>query len=59
MSTRISTRATLLTQRNEIERLVSLGATSVDWHMYPPDPDFVVLADSEGNRSRVIDTSHG
>ena len=46
-------------QANEIERLVSLGATRVDWGMYPPDPDFVVLADSEGNRSRVIDTSHG
>ena len=27
--------------------------------IHPPDPDFVVLADSEGNRSRVIDTSHG
>jgi hypothetical protein len=29
-------------QANEIERLVSLGATRIDWHMYPPDPDFVV-----------------
>ena len=46
-------------QANEIERLVSLGATRVDWDMYPPDADFVVLADPEGNRFCVIDTSHG
>ncbi len=39
------------------ERLVSLGATRVDWDRYPPNPDFVVLADSEGNRFCVIDTS--
>jgi predicted enzyme related to lactoylglutathione lyase len=46
-------------QAKEIERLVSLGATRVDWDRYPPDPDFVVLADTEGNRFCVIDTSHG
>jgi predicted enzyme related to lactoylglutathione lyase len=42
----------------EIERLVSLGATVVDWDLYPDEPDFVVLADTEGNRFCVIDTSH-
>ena len=46
-------------QANEIERLVSLGATRVDWDLYPPDADFIVLADTEGNRFCVIDTSHG
>jgi hypothetical protein len=46
-------------QAQQIGRLVSLGATRVDWDRYPPDPDFVVLADTEGNRFCVIDTSHG
>ena len=43
-------------QAAEVERLVSLGATRVDWDLYPDDPDFVVLADTEGNRFCVIDT---
>jgi predicted enzyme related to lactoylglutathione lyase len=43
-------------QAVEVERLVSLGATVVDWDLYPEDPDFVVLADPEGNRFCVIDT---
>ncbi|MFH8410664.1 VOC family protein [Streptomyces sp. NPDC018019] len=46
-------------QAAEVERLVSLGARRVDWDRYPADPDFVVLADPEGNRFCVIDTSHG
>jgi predicted enzyme related to lactoylglutathione lyase len=41
----------------EVERLVELGATRVDWDLYPETPDFVVLADTEGNRFCVIDTS--
>ena len=41
----------------EVERLVSLGATRVDWDRYPAHPDFVVMADTEGNRFCVIDTS--
>jgi hypothetical protein len=45
-------------QAAEVERLVSLGATRVDWDRYPEDPDFVVLADTEDNRFCVIDTSH-
>ncbi|HEX4980059.1 MAG TPA: VOC family protein [Ilumatobacteraceae bacterium] len=43
-------------QTAEVERLVSLGATRVDWDLYPANPDFVVLADPEGNRFCVIDT---
>ena len=39
----------------EIERLLELGASRVDWQDYPPDADFTVLADTEGNRFCVID----
>ncbi|MDT8913911.1 VOC family protein [Amycolatopsis sp. PS_44_ISF1] len=46
-------------QTSEVERLVALGARRVDWADYPESPDFVVLADTEGNRFCVIDTSHG
>ncbi|SHN16611.1 VOC family protein [Actinacidiphila paucisporea] len=45
-------------QAAEVERLVSLGAERVDWDLYPDDPDFVVLADPDGNRFCVIDTEH-
>ena len=44
-------------QAAEVDRLVSLGATRVDWDRYPEHADFVVMADSEGNRFCVIDTS--
>lgn len=37
----------------EVDRLVSLGATAVDWE-YPEGADFVVLADTEGNLFCVI-----
>ncbi|WP_030544552.1 VOC family protein [Streptomyces albus] len=46
-------------QAAEVDRLLSLGAQRVDWDRYPEDPDFIVLADPEGNRFCVIDTSHG
>jgi predicted enzyme related to lactoylglutathione lyase len=46
-------------QAAEVDRLVALGATRVDWDLYPDDPDFVVLADTEGNRFCVIDTASG
>jgi predicted enzyme related to lactoylglutathione lyase len=46
-------------QAAEIDRLVSLGAGRVDWDLYPEDPDFVVLADPEGNRFCIVNTSHG
>ena len=45
-------------QASEIERLVGLGATRPQWN-YPADPDFVVLADTEGNRFCIVDASHG
>lgn len=43
-------------QAAEVERLVALGAGRVDWDGYEEDSDFVVLADTEGNRFCVIDT---
>jgi catechol 2,3-dioxygenase-like lactoylglutathione lyase family enzyme len=46
-------------QAAEVGRLVSLGARRVDWDLYPDDADFIVLADPDGNRFCVIDTSHG
>jgi len=46
-------------QAAEVDRLVGLGARHVDWDLYPDDPDFVVLADTEGNRFCVIDTARG
>jgi Glyoxalase-like domain len=44
--------------REEAPRLVSLGAERVDWDSYSDDPDFVVLADPNGNRLCVVDLSH-
>lgn len=43
-------------QRAEVERLVSLGASRVEWN-YPDDADFIVLADPDGNLFCVVDTS--
>lgn len=45
-------------QADEVERLVALGATRVAWDNYPADPDFVVLADTEGNAFCVVDAGH-
>lgn len=44
-------------QGAEVQRLVSLGAQRVDWDLYPENPDFVVLADPDGNRFCVVDKS--
>ncbi len=40
-------------QLAEVERLVALGATRVEW-TYPEDADFIVLADPDGNLFCVI-----
>jgi catechol 2,3-dioxygenase-like lactoylglutathione lyase family enzyme len=50
--------ASVAEQEAEVERLVSLGAELVDWDSFPEDPDFVVLADPEGNRFCVVDLGH-
>ncbi|MFB9839931.1 VOC family protein [Actinoallomurus acaciae] len=44
-------------QEAEIERLIGLGADRLDWDLYPPDADFVVLADPDGNAFCVVDLS--
>jgi hypothetical protein len=44
-------------QAGEIERLIGLGATEVHWNKRPPDADYVILADPEGNRFCVVDIS--
>lgn len=41
-------------QAAAVERLVELGATRLDWDMYPPEPDFVVLADPDGNAFCIV-----
>jgi len=42
-------------QQAQIERLESLGAVRMDWN-YPPDADYVVMADPDGNEFCVINS---
>jgi hypothetical protein len=44
-------------QAGEVRRLIELGATEVHWDKRPPDADYVILADPEGNRFCVVDTT--
>ena len=44
-------------QAGEVDRLLALGATEVHWDKRPPDADYVILADPEGNRFCVVDVS--
>lgn len=44
-------------QAGEVNRLIALGATEVHWSKRPSDADYVILADPEGNRFCVIDTT--
>jgi catechol 2,3-dioxygenase-like lactoylglutathione lyase family enzyme len=44
-------------QAGEVKRLIALGATEVPWSKRPPDADYVILADPEGNRFCVVDTT--
>jgi catechol 2,3-dioxygenase-like lactoylglutathione lyase family enzyme len=44
-------------QAGEVERLLAFGATEVHWDKRPPDADYVILADPEGNRFCVVDIS--
>lgn len=39
----------------EVRRLLALGATEVHWDRRPPNADYVILADPEGNRFCVVD----
>ena len=40
-------------QKAEAERLIALGATRKEWN-YPPDADYVVLQDPDGNPFCVV-----
>jgi predicted enzyme related to lactoylglutathione lyase len=40
-------------QAGEVDRLLALGATRIDWPR-PPGADFVTLEDPEGNRFDVV-----
>lgn len=40
-----------------MQRLLSLGATRIEWSKQPADADYVIMADPEGNRFCVIDTA--
>lgn len=42
-------------QAAEVRRLIALGATEIHWDKRPPDADYVILADPEGNRFCVVD----
>lgn len=44
-------------QAGEVKRLIALGATEVYWSKRPPEADYVILADPEGNRFCVVDTA--
>ena len=44
-------------QAGEVERLLALGATEIHWDKRPPDADYRILADPEGNRFCVVDVS--
>jgi catechol 2,3-dioxygenase-like lactoylglutathione lyase family enzyme len=44
-------------QAGEVQRLIGLGATEVHWDKKPPDADYVILADPEGNRFCVVDVT--
>lgn len=44
-------------QAGEVKRLIALGATEVHWSKRPPDADYVILADPEGNRFCVVDVT--
>ena len=44
-------------QAAEVERLLALGATEVHWDKRPPDADYVILADPDGNRFCVVAAS--
>jgi predicted enzyme related to lactoylglutathione lyase len=44
-------------QAGEVARLKALGATEIHWDKRPPDADYIILADPEGNRFCVVDVT--
>ncbi|HWM17585.1 MAG TPA: VOC family protein [Microbacterium sp.] len=44
-------------QAAEVDRLLTLGATEVSWDKRPPDADYIIMQDPEGNRFCVVDAT--
>ena len=44
-------------QQAEVERLETLGAQRVHWPKRPPDADYMIMEDPEGNRFCVVDAA--
>lgn len=44
-------------QQSEVARVVALGGSEVEWD-YSEDDDFVVVADTEGNRFCIVNLNH-
>lgn len=44
-------------QRAEVQRLTALGAREVHWDRRPPDADYVIMEDPEGNRFCIVDAA--
>lgn len=45
-------------QPAEVARLRKLGARDVQWDRQPPDADYIIMEDPEGNRFCIIDAEH-
>ncbi|HZZ95383.1 MAG TPA: VOC family protein [Jatrophihabitantaceae bacterium] len=45
-------------QQVEADRVCALGGSRVVWDQWPDDPDFIVVADTEGNRFCLVDLDH-
>jgi predicted enzyme related to lactoylglutathione lyase len=45
-------------QSEEVERLITLGASQVHWDKRPVDADYIIMEDPEGNRFCVVDAAH-
>ena len=44
-------------QAAEVQRLIGLGASEVEWSRRPADADYIIMEDPEGNRFCVIDAA--
>jgi len=44
-------------QDAEVARLRALGAREVQWNRRPPEADYIIMEDPEGNRFCVIDSA--
>lgn len=45
-------------QQATAQLVQDLGEQLIDWADWPADPDFIVVADTEGNRFCLVDVDH-